>query len=122
MTIEIFNGPHNTPAIGRLPGPNGTVVMIYGDTPADWLAALMACIGSPPMPPVLSPGGEMVAILAPRQGSVGGGYITGYQYNPAADETNKALVAAYQAELQGWNARAETLRQAFVALFREKSP
>jgi hypothetical protein len=110
--IEIINGDRGE-SIGYLPGPNGTLVPIYGTTPRDWLDARLRCIGEPPQPHELGLGGGLLTITDNK------GFITGYTYDPSGDEQNKADIAKFQAELQAWTARADIIKQAFDSMFEK---
>jgi hypothetical protein len=110
MPIEIINGIHRSEAIAYLPGPDKTLVPLYDDSPAAWLDALLQCIGDVPMPPAAGLGGHLTPITDEK------GYVNGYTYDQSGDEANRVAADNYRAILQTWNARAETIRQAFTAL------
>ena len=113
----IINGSHVGFGLGTIPGPDGTLVVIWSDSHADVLAAMLHAIGPIPQPPAMGLGGEVVVVYPAHPESPMYSGTPQLLYNPAGDVQNQTAAAEYAALVSAWNARAAVVQAAVLALF-----
>ncbi len=108
MSIIIENGTHTGPSLGVIPGPDGTLVQVWGLDNFALSVAMLAAIGPIPHPAEFGMGGSVV--MTPWDPE--GGTPPQLMYNPAGDVINTTKGSEYDSLIKAWNERAECIKDA----------